>query len=343
MKAHLGPVSIALPTRRITQHDLYDRFFKRYYDQDRRASLIFQNAAVEQRHVALPLDEFYAEDKSFAERNQAYWQAALSLGKEAAQKALDEAGIKPQDLDDFLVVSATGYAMPDLDVYLARELGMRPDVRRLTLGETGSHAALTALHRARQSVLCGARHALILAVDISSACFHPEPEMDNIVASAIFSDGAAACVVGPERGPEIVATRNVTLYDGAEDMGWQLTDRGLRFILSRRVPDFIAGGIGPAIHGFLSDHDLKQSDIRHWISHPGGKKILTAIESQLGLPETALAASHRILADYGNMGSPTVLLVYRETLNSRSPQPGDWGVMIGLGPGLTVELALLRW
>ena len=169
----------------------------------------------------------------------------------------------------------------------------------------------------------------------------------NLIATGLFGDGAAAVVVsGNGRGgdgPEVLATRSVFYSDTEEVMGWEVSERGFGIVLSADVPRMVTDNLGRDVDAFLADHDLERSDIASWVCHPGGPKVLQAMEEALELDSQALAVTWRSLREVGNLSSTSVLLVLQETMDQHRPPPGSYGMITAMGPGFCSELVLLRW
>jgi len=197
--------------------------------------------------------------------------------------------------------------------------------------------------------------ALLLSVELCSLTLqHADASMQNLVAGALFGDGAAAAVaVGPGHrasrqaeaapAPEIVATRSHLFPDTQEMLGWSIGDTGFHIMLGADLPELLSGHLAGVVDGFLADHDVKANEVAAWVCHPGGPKVLDAVREALDLPARALELSWRSLAEVGNLSSASVLHILRDTLALRPPLPGTPGLLLAMGPGLCVELVLLRW
>ncbi|WP_042369387.1 type III polyketide synthase [Streptacidiphilus neutrinimicus] len=312
---------------------------------------VHASSGVTGRHLVLPIDEYAGLD-GFGARNDAFVHGALDLGRDAIQGALDQAGLHARDVDLVVSTSVTGIAAPSLEARLAASLGLRPDVKRVPvfgLGCVAGAAGLARLH----DYLTGhpEETALLLSVELCSLTLQrADASMQNLVAGALFGDGAAAALaVGSRRdgvppdGPEIVATRS-HLFPGTEELlGWTIGDTGFHIMLGSDLPDLVRGQLGPVVHGFLADHEIKAGDVTAWVCHPGGPKVLDAVRDAVDLPARALELTWRSLAEVGNLSSASVLHILRDTLALRPPPPGTPGLLLAMGPGFCVELVLLRW
>lgn len=306
---------------------------------------------VKRRHLALPLER-YAELDRFSRQNDAFLEVAPELGAEAVRRALDAAGLAPQDVDHFLFVTVTGIATPSIESRIALRLGMRSDVKRVPIFGLGCVAGAAGLARAHD-LLRGdpGGVAVLLSVELCSLTLQREDlSVQNVIASGLFGDGAAAAVLaGGARGrsglggPRILATRS-ELYPGTERvMGWDVVDSGLKVVLSAEVPQVIRTRLRPTVDRFLSEHGLALGDLRHVVAHTGGPKVLEAVEGALELAPGALARSWRSLEEVGNLSSASVLFVLGELLDAEDARPGEKGLLVAMGPGFCAELVLLEW
>jgi alkylresorcinol/alkylpyrone synthase len=331
---------------RTSQEDLWQGFFSAHYAGVARglAKRIFENSGVVTRHGAVsPLVEDVS-GWSTAQRMQRYLVEALPLGKEAVTAALDQAGVRADQVGMLVVCSCTGYVTPGLDILLARDLGLAPDARRVFVGHMGCYAALPGLGVAADYVALNGRPAVLLCVELTSLHVQP-PTVDpqQVVAHALFSDAAAAAVlVAGGEGHAVAEVASLTDATTSDDMTWQVTDLGFRMGLSPRVPDTVARHVLPLVSGLTARHGLDVSDVGAWAVHPGGPRILDVVEGQLALDPLALAHSRGCLADHGNCSSPTVLMILRMLLGDAPQQsvPGPIG-LLAFGPGLTLYAALL--
>lgn len=342
--AHITSLATAVPPHRYRQEEIFALLFGSAHGPDSKAHALFERSAIATRHSVLADPGFILANPTTQARNEVYVQEAHRLAAEACRRCLDKAGLTAQDIDTFVVVSCTGYEIPGLDLTLARELGMRPDVRRTCVLGMGCYAAFPGLVRARDSVLArqGSR-ALMVAVELCSLHFQPGNSDDHVVSCALFADGAAAVLLEGDGDLRMVDAETLTQYDTAEHMTFSLTDHGFKMFLSSYVPQILGTKVEDLLCGLLERNGLTPSGVRHWGIHPGGRKIIDHLQQGLGLTDEQVASSRRVLRDYGNMSSPTVLFVLEDMLTHSRPQPGDHAVMMAFGPGLTMEACLLRW
>lgn len=342
MVAVLTGLAYAVPPA-VTQQALWDGYFSAHYSHRSTARRLFAAAGVSTRHaVANPLDEDVST-WSTAARMQRYAEESMPLAKQAAAQALADAGLAAGDIGLLTVASCTGYSSPGVDLRLARDLGMAPDLQRLFVGHMGCYAALPALASTSDYVTARSRPALVLCLELPS--LHVQPATDDIgqmVSHSLFSDAAAAAVLHPDAGTglELVDVEACTDHSTADHMTWDVTDLGFRMGLSPRVPDVLAKHVRPVVGGLLARHGLVPADVAAWAVHPGGPRILDVVEQQLDLPASALAGSRRVLAEHGNCSSATVLLTLAEV--ETDVPSGGHVVMTAFGPGLTLYAALLR-
>lgn len=309
------------------------------------------NAGVDTRHVALPLPD-YDGLRGIVARNDRYLEAALDVGEQALRGALDAAGLTGADLDLLIVTSVTGVAVPSLDARLIPRLGLRPDVKRLPVFGLGCVAGAAGLARLHDYLLGWPAHtAALLAVEL---CTLNWPVSDittaDLVVSGLFGDGAAALVAsggdgvaGPGRGPRVIASRSEVYPDSAETLGWRLGADGFRIVLTAELADVVERRLSGSVTAFLASHGLTVEDIKSWVCHPGGPRVIDAVQKSLELPDSAVETSRQSLAEAGNMSSVSVLHILERVAAEGPPPPGSPGLMIGLGPGVSAELVLLRW
>jgi alkylresorcinol/alkylpyrone synthase len=347
-------VRSAFPVHRYPQDELaraYDAIAGPGLRPGQRALLhrLYANAEVTARHTILPISEYTAAGPGSAFANDRYIEEATALGERALRSALASAGFEPAMLDLLIVTSVTGVAVPSLDARLIPRLGLRPDIKRLPVFGLGCVAGAAGLARLHDYLLAWPGHAAaVLAVELCTLTV-PTTEVTNadLVASALFGDGAAAVVAtgsGPAgRLPRVIATRSEVYPDSTDTLGWRLGADGFRIVLKADLAEVVERQLNGSVTAFLGAHGLTVDDIRRWICHPGGPKVLDAAQSALKLPDGALATSRRSLAGAGNMSSVSVLHILELTTDSDPPPPGSFGLMIGLGPGVSAELLLLRW
>lgn len=305
-------------------------------------------AQVDQRQLVASVEELIAP-RGAGVRNAEYQQHTLAYGEKALRQALAEAKLQPEDLDVLITLSCTGLMIPSLDAYLVNRIGLRRDILRLPLTELGCAAGAIALSRARDFILArpGIKVA-ILAVELPSLTFNiHNAELANLVSSVLFGDGVAVALLDGQAGPglEILGTRS-ELYPNTEYlMGFSLSDEGLQVILDRDVPKTVKANIRRSITGFLESEHVAMEELRFLLLHPGGRKLIDHIETELGLAPEMTALSRSVLREHGNMSSATVLYVMDQFLKQQagSTPSGSHGLMAAMGPGFCVEQLHVRW
>ncbi|MGP3959554.1 type III polyketide synthase [Nonomuraea sp. 3N208] len=347
----IAAVRCAFPPHRYPQAELTDMAARVClpHNADRRLlDRLHRNAKVDYRNLALPIEQ-YDKLNGFGAANDAFVSVAVDLGLESVKAALDAAELKPTDVDMIMFTSVTGIAAPSVDARLAAALGLRPDVKRVPIFGLGCVAGAAGIARIHDYLRGWPDHvAVLLSVELCSLTVQRgDSSPANLVASALFGDGAAAVVAcGGERraaGPTVVATRS-HLYPGSEHvMGWQVGDTGFRVMLDASVPALVRRYLADDVHGLLAEHGVTAGEVTAWVCHPGGPKVLEAVSDVLGLPADALDVTWRSLAANGNLSSSSVLHVLGDTLATRPPEPGTWGLIIAMGPGFCSELVLIRW
>ncbi len=344
-------VGRALPPHYATQEEIIQGlralWATRHFNVERLEEL-HRAVQVSGRYLALPVGEYPAL-VTFQQRNDAWIRVALDLSEQVVRQALDKAGLTPRDVDHIFFVTVTGISTPSIDARLVNRLGLRPDVKRTPIFGLGCVAGVAGTARAAD-YLRGfpGQTALLVSAELCSLTLQREDlSIPNIIASGLFGDGAACAVLqggGREaRGPRVVATRSVFYPDTERIMGWDVLETGFKVVLSSKVPNLVRDHIRQNVEDFLNEHGLSRTDIRHWVAHTGGPKVLQAFEAALELPEGRLSRSWASLKEVGNLSSASVLFVLADTLDSGQARPGDWGVMMAMGPGFCAELVLLRW
>ncbi len=343
VRAVVTGAGIALPPA-ISQERLWEDFFGRHYNWSRVAARVWRSSGIETRHGVIDPRSEDIRDWSTGARMRRFVQEALPLGKEALSRCLEDAEIEPREVGVFAVASCTGYVAPGLDVLLARDLGMGEGVQRLHLGHMGCHAALPGLAALADSVVARGKLGVLLCIELASLHVQPpSDDVDQIVASALFSDAAAAVAVAPgASGLEFVDMTARTEPTASSAMTWEVGDLGFRMGLSREIPELLARNVRQVIADLLAPHGLDVDDVARWAVHPGGPRILDVVADRLGLDARALQDSREVLRRHGNCSSPTVLLILERMLSGPPLEPGDHVVALAFGPGPTLYAALLR-
>jgi len=303
---------------------------------------VFENTLIESRRSCVPL-EWYLQPHGFRERNDLYIDNAVALIEEAARRALADAGLGAGDIDTIVMVSTSGIATPSLDARLMNRLPFRPEVTRLPLFGLGCAGGVLGLARAAAMARSapGSR-VLLLVVELCGLTFRfHDRSKSNVIAAALFGDGAAAAVVGDGGdGPAITAWGEHTWPDTLDIMGWDVGDDGLKVLFSRDIPQLVHAEFADALGNFLHAQGLRLDDIDSFVPHPGGAKVLDALEQVFAMPPGGLVAAREVLRDYGNMSAVTVLFVLVQAL-AAAPDARRH-LLTSLGPGFTGAFAILE-
>ena len=341
--AHILSVATAVPPYIFEQTavaiKVRDFFIDRFPQFDRVAG-VFSTSGIEKRHAVRPL-EWHDIEPGWPERTAAYLEGALAIFIDAAKKALDQAGLTGADVDTVVTVSSTGIATPTLEARAFDALGFRRDVKRVPvfgLGCAGGVTGLSVAHRLAEAAP-GSR-VLLVAVECCTLSLRAdELTKANIVAMALFGDGGAACVLSTNaRGSAGIGTISASserLWPGTLDiMGWTVDPQGFGVIFDQSIPVFATEHLRGAVDEMLAEQSLTLKDITRVISHPGGRKVVEAIEQSLDLPELSLTAERDVLRDFGNMSAPTVLFVLEQVMAAK---PSGRFMALALGPGFTLS------
>jgi predicted naringenin-chalcone synthase len=280
-----------------------------------------------------------------AQRMQHYAAGAPPLALAASRRALEEARVPANTISHLVSVSCTGFAAPGVDLALIRGLGLPSTVERCHVGFMGCHGAINGLRVANAFTTAGpSARVLLCAVELCSLHYFYGWSPQHVIANALFADGAAAVVGAPgsAAAPEcwtVSATGSCLLPDSADAMTWTIGDHGFEMTLSKRVPALIQEHLRPWLEKWLEVHRLALGDVRSWVIHPGGPRIVEAAAEALGLPAAAVADGLGVFRGHGNMSSPTVLFILQRLRARAAPRPC---VALAFGPGLVAEVALLR-
>jgi alkylresorcinol/alkylpyrone synthase len=335
----IAAVATATPAQRFTQAELLR--LAGYADERRRG--FFEASDIASRHLYIDRARF-RPDESVDELNDRFRRGALELGERAARAALARAGWSAGQLDFLATTTCTGRLTPSLDAHLVARLGCRPDVQRVHVGDTGCAAAVVALQQACNHLHAFPDHkALVLAVEICSAAYFLDERLESAVAHAIFADGAGALALSADGGgPAILEHRTLFRSEHLDAMGFEYPGGRPRVVLSKDVRRIGSGLMAEMARALMDSQGLKREDVRDWVLHSAGRRVLDRVRGLLDLDESALGHARAVLREYGNMSSATILFVLERALR-REGVPGEWGVMVGLGPGFAAEGALLRW
>lgn len=357
----IAGTSFALPTNRYRQRDLA-RLASAYIGESGHSEAaigrFFERVGVAERYLAMPADD-YLRISSFGARNAVWQKVATELGVRTITALLSEAGMTARDVSMLMTTTVTGVAVPSLDARLMNLLPFPTSLKRVPLFGLGCLGGAAGLARASEYLLAFPTEAVILlSVELCSLTFQmQDASVANLVSTGLFGDGASAVLlvgakhpiasvrtpVGDPGRPRVVSSRSVFFPDTERVMGWDVVDTGFKVVLSPEVPDVVRAHVPRAVDSFLAEHGLARRDIATWVLHPGGPKVIDALEESLALPVGTLAPTREGLARIGNVSSSSVLILLDDYRRRRRPRPGSYGLLMAMGPAFCAEMVLLQW
>lgn len=309
---------------------------------------LHRNVAVEGRYLALPTEKYY-DITTWGRANDIWIEVAQELGEQALCRALHIARLEHHQLGALLFASVTGIASPSIDALLINRMDLSPNIRRVPIFGLGCVAGAAGIARAADYVRAyPTQAAALVSVELCSLTIQRDDlSVANLISTGLFADGSAAVIVTGDEvdatGPAILATRSIFYPETEEMMGWKVTEKGFRIMLSPKVPALIREHLGHDVDAFLADHGYQRGDVESWVLHTGGPKVLEATADALNLRNGQLDASWDCLRRVGNLSSASVLVVLEDVMKNRRPEPGTLGVLAAMGPGFCSELLLLQW
>ncbi|WP_045524236.1 type III polyketide synthase [Neobacillus niacini] len=355
-------VAEAVPDFEIKQEQAIDfareLFSERFKDIERLLKA-FQNGQIEKRHIVKDIG-WYKEDRSFADKNNAYIESAVTLGKQAIENCLNnEAFLKREihceEIDAIFYISTTGMATPSIEARIMNLLPFREHTKRIPIWGLGCAGGAAGLSRAFEyCTACPDAKVLVLSVELCSLTFQRNDfSKSNLIGTSLFADGVACALIcgneinieelsAKKTAPAIINTQSTLMPDSLDVMGWDIRDQGLFVVFSRDIPNIIEEWLKPNVSKFLTQNGLELAEIDHFIAHPGGKKVIEAYIRSLGIPPAMTDISLDVLKQYGNMSSATILYVLRRFMELGG-EAGSYGLCTALGPGFSSELLLLKW
>ena len=344
-------IGTAVPAHRIEQEEartVARHLFSDAIDRLEALIKVFDHAGVQCRYSAAPL-AWFKESHSLAEKNNLYIESARTLCGEAIMDCLSSQDLSPRDIDHLIIVSTTGISTPSLDAMLINQLDMRDDVIRTPIWGLGCAGGIGGLARAVE--FAKARpdsRIVVVAVELCTlTLMRNDFSKQNLIATALFGDGAAAVLVAGDdqdgTGPSVIGHTATTWPDTLDVMGWDFGDGGFRVVLSKDIPLIVRDHISTLVTSFLDRLDLPQDSIAHYITHPGGPKVIEAYKQALTLTDDQVQHTWDVLRAYGNMSSPTVLFIMKRFLEQLKDQKDGYGLASAMGPGFTSEMLMLKW
>jgi alkylresorcinol/alkylpyrone synthase len=343
MEPHLLAVQSAVPPYTIKQADAADRartLFAGRRDIERMMP-IFVNTGIDTRYSCVPID-WYLEPHGWVDRTKLFVSNAVDLLEKVANRLLEEAGLKRDDIDAIVVASTTGIATPSLDALIVERMQLRRDIKRLPIFGLGCAGGVIGLSRAADMARAnpGSR-VMYLVVELCALTFRKDDiTKSNVVAAALFGDGAAGAILSTDgNGPTFGASGEHTWPNSLDIMGWDVQEDGLKAIFSQSIPNLVSTEFKQVLHAFLQKNDIRLSDIERFACHPGGAKVLDALEEAFGIPAGALVDSRETLRDYGNMSAVTAIVVLQRMKLRENPKTT---LMSALGPGFSTAFLMLN-
>lgn len=355
-------VAEAIPPFEIKQEQAMDfarELFSKSFKDIERLLKAFQNGQIEKRHFVKSI-EWFKENRSFDEKNNAYIDAAVTLGKQAIENCLTSQTflnreVACQEIDAIFYISTTGIATPSIEARIMNQLPFHLHTKRIPIWGLGCAGGAAGLARAFEYCIAyPSAQVLVVSVELCSLTFQKNDlSKSNLIGTSLFADGAACVLVcGDEvcnreiykqnTSPSIINTQSTLMPDSLDIMGWNITDQGLFVVFSRDIPSIIDEWLKPNVSEFLMANQVDLKNIDHFIAHPGGKKVIDAYRRSLGLPASMTEVSLDVLRQYGNMSSVTIFYVLKRFMEM-DVQTGSYGLCTALGPGFSSELLLLRW
>lgn len=348
-------VSTYSPPHQLTQQkaeEFIEELFTGKIQKLERYLKVFKNTEIHYRQLAMPI-EWYTQEHSFAEKNDLYVELATNYSVHAVLNCLAEVPeVKIEDIDSIIFVSSTGISTPSIEARLMNQLSFSEDVVRIPIWGLGCGGGAAGISRAKDYCLAHPdAFVLVVCLELCSLTFQPgDLNKSNLIGTSLFGDGVACALVTGDQVklanqkalPSIKSSASRLLPSSENVMGWRIEDSGLHVIFSKSIPSIVENWLAPFAKSFLEKNKQSLQNIQRFIAHPGGKKVLTAYETSLGLQKKLLAPSSYILQQHGNMSSPTVLYVLKHVMEQQ-PDFGEIGMMASLGPGFSGELVLLEW
>jgi alkylresorcinol/alkylpyrone synthase len=345
--ARIVSAAIAIPPTNATQLDAVEyarhHFSSKFADIDRLLA-VYKSSRVESRQFCVPKEWFF-KAHDLEEKNNTYIEWACRLGAEAARKCLDKAVTFPEEINHIIFVSTTGLATPSIDARLANILKMGSEISRVPVWGLGCAGGAMGLAMAHDYIKAYPQSkVLLVAVELCGLTFQFDDfSKSNLVATALFGDGAAAVLLdGGEGGPEIVAAQSTLWPDSLDVMGWNILNNGMQVVFAKTIANIVNKNARENIENFIVKHDLSLDNISYFLFHPGGAKVVDAYRQALCLGPDALTLSEAVLREHGNMSSVTILYILERFLRSEYKRPGAWGLLSALGPGFSSQSLLFK-
>ena len=343
-------IGTATPSIGYSQQDVLDLM----RITDKRICSMFLNSAIKNRYLTLPGNTSGNNVETQGELVKKHRNQGLKIGSQALKNCLDELGAKLTDVQYLCCVTSTGLLVPGLSALLCQELGLNRDCNRLDIVGMGCNAGLNGLNATTNWAKANTgKLAILLCIEVCSAAYVTDESIDVAVVNSLFGDGASAAALISGENPFSASNKNASILEfssciiteeiDAMKFYWDDNFGKLSFCLARDVPYVVGANVKSALTRLLETVGLRKSDVNHWIVHSGGKKVIDSIKVNLGISVHDLRHTISILRDYGNVSSGSFLFSYQRLLQENVAKTGDYGVMITMGPGATIETALIQW
>jgi alkylresorcinol/alkylpyrone synthase len=350
---YIAGVTTATPKNILEQTDA-KRFAEQLFGGEIKHLLpVFDNALIERRHFATEIDWFF-HPHNFTETNDRYIESAVDLAEEVVNSLAAQCGIGTEEFDAIFFVSTTGLSTPSIDARLFNRIPLNKHIKRIPIWGLGCAAGVGGIARASEYVRAFPKHrALVISIELCSLAFQlNDRSKSNIIAAALFADGAAACVIAGDdvpknhhnySQPSILGSLSTIYLDTLDVMGWRIATEGFKIVLSKNIPSIVTSLVRGNIEELLNEHNITIKDIHHYAAHPGGAKVMEAYAEALSLSNVELRHSMDVLREFGNMSSATVFFILDRMLRETQNESETYGLISALGPGFSSELVLLQW
>jgi alkylresorcinol/alkylpyrone synthase len=348
---HITSVGSAFPSHRYTQAEISAALVERWgakLPEPRLLTRLHANCGVDERAFVFPLQDYPAL-QGFGMTNNAWIEAAVALGQEAIEAALQPLSITAADISAIFFASVTGIASPTIDARLINRMPFPTSVKRTPIFGLGCVAGAAGIARASDYLKAFPDQiVLLLSVELCSLTWQDDDQsIANLISTGLFADGAAAVILAGDKtglgGPRVLATKSTFYRDSQHVMGWDIGDNGFKIVLSPDVPKVVTDNLRGDVDRFLAENSLTQEQIGTWIFHSGGPKVLEAVEQSLSLDKDALAPSWKSLREHGNLSAASVLTVLEDYMKVHPGAAGTYSILAAMGPGFCLELVLLQW
>lgn len=349
-------VETEIPPVKITQNEAAEfakQLFSSSFRDISRLINVFQNGEIESRYFVKDL-EWFSREHSFQEKNDEFIHHSVEMGTKVVKKMLSNQNLTLEDIDAIITISTSGLSTPSLEARIMNRLPFSPHVKRIPIWGLGCAGGASGLSRAYEYCLAFPKsNVLVLSIELCSLTFqHGDRSKSNLIGTSLFADGVACALVCGDESlaikelsqplPTILATQSTLLEDSLDVMGWEVKENGLYVVFSKDIPTLVKNWLRPNVEGFIGANEVGLEDIKHFVAHPGGKKVIEAYRDALGMDQSMTIESMKVLKEYGNMSSVTILYVLKEFMD-KGCERGDIGLGTALGPGFSSELLLLRW